>query len=214
VSGQAPTAPRFGDEEALPPLDRLATLVLPLLALLFHLSTAQRYGVFRDELYYVACGEHLDFGYVDHPPFVALVARLAHMLFGTSLLGLRLFPDQLPFARQVQIACDTPKLAVYRITGREAPSHADTEKTIPELRARIETTLGILDAFQPKDFEKSSTQVVSQPRWEGKTMTGGDYFMEHAVPNFFFHVVTAYAILRHNGVELGKSDYLGKLSFR
>ena len=127
---------------------------------------------------------------------------------------LRLAPDQFPLARQVQIACDTPKLAVYRITGREAPSHADTEKTIPELRARIETTLGILDAFQPKDFEKSSTQVVSQPRWEGKTMTGGDYFMEHAVPNFFFHVVTAYAILRHNGVELGKGDYLGKLSFR
>ncbi len=130
------------------------------------------------------------------------------------ILGLRLFPDQLPFARQVQIACDTPKLAVHRVTGREAPPHADTEKTIPELRARIETTLGILDGFQAKDFEKSSTQVVSQPRWEGKTMTGADYFMEHAVPNFFFHVVTAYAILRHNGVELGKGDYLGKLSFR
>ena len=103
---------------------------------------------------------------------------------------------------------------MHRITGREAPSHADTEKTIPELRARIETTLGILGGFQEKDFEKSATQVVSQPRWEGKTMSGADYFMEHAVPNFFFHVVTAYAILRHNGVELGKGDYLGKLSFR
>ena len=78
--------------DALPPPDRLATRVLPLLALVFHLSTAHRYGVFRDELYYVACGAHLDFGYVDHPPFVALVARLAHALFGTSLLGLRLFP--------------------------------------------------------------------------------------------------------------------------
>ncbi len=75
-----------------PATDRFATRVLPLLALAFHLSTAQRYGVFRDELYYVACGAHLSFGYVDHPPFVALVARLAHGLFGTSLLGLRLFP--------------------------------------------------------------------------------------------------------------------------
>lgn len=130
------------------------------------------------------------------------------------ILGLRLFPDQLPFVRQVQIACDTPKLAVHRITGREAPSNADTEKTIPELRARIETAVALLDGFQAKDFEKSATHVVSTPRWEGKTMTGADYFMEHAVPNFFFHVVTAYAILRHNGVELGKGDYLGKLSFR
>lgn len=75
----------------LPRADRFARLGLPLLALLFHLSTATRYGVFRDELYYVACGAHLDFGYVDHPPFVALVARLATLLFGHSLLGLRLF---------------------------------------------------------------------------------------------------------------------------
>jgi hypothetical protein len=129
-------------------------------------------------------------------------------------LGLRLFPDQLPFSRQVQIACDTAKLAAYRVTGGQAPSHADTEKTFGELRARIETTLGILDGFDAKAFAGSDAQVVSQPRWEGKTMSGHDYFLEHAVPNFFFHVVTAYAILRHNGVELGKADYLGKLSLR
>lgn len=77
--------------ETLPPADRFARLGLPLLALLFHLSTATRYGVFRDELYYVACGAHLDFGYVDHPPLIALVARLATSLFGHSLFGLRLF---------------------------------------------------------------------------------------------------------------------------
>jgi uncharacterized protein len=130
------------------------------------------------------------------------------------VLGLRLFPDQLPLSRQVQIACDTPKLAAQRITGKEVPSQADTEKTFAELHARIETALGLLDGFERKDFEKSDTHVVSQPRWEGKTMSGHDYFLEHAVPNFFFHVVTAYAILRHNGVELGKSDYLGKLSFK
>jgi hypothetical protein len=92
MSLRAVAQPPSASADGLAPLDRFATRVLPLLGLLFHLSTAQRYGVFRDELYYVACGAHLDFGYVDHPPFVALVARLAHALFGTSLLGLRLFP--------------------------------------------------------------------------------------------------------------------------
>lgn len=85
-----PTPPAAPAE--LPPSDHVATRVLPLVAFLFHMATAHRYGVFRDELYYVACGAHLDFGYVDHPPFVALVARAASALFGTSLLGLRFFP--------------------------------------------------------------------------------------------------------------------------
>src|SRR5262245_49396891 len=85
-------APEMRADEALAPVDRIATRVLPLVLLAFHLSTALRYGIFRDELYYVACGRHLGFGYVDHPPFVALVARVATALFGTSLLGLRLFP--------------------------------------------------------------------------------------------------------------------------
>jgi hypothetical protein len=83
-------APR--DVRELPPVDRVAALALPLAALLFHLSTAGRYGIFRDELYYLACGAHLDWGYVDHPPLVALVARIASALFGESLVGLRLFP--------------------------------------------------------------------------------------------------------------------------
>ena len=130
------------------------------------------------------------------------------------MLGLRLFPDQLPLARQVQIACATAKLAVQRVTGREVPSIQDTETNFAELRARIETTLGILEGFDEKAFEGSATRVVSQPRWEGKTMSGHDYFLEHAIPNFFFHSVTVYAILRHNGVELGKADYLGKLSLK
>src|SRR5688572_6385855 len=85
------TDPEPRSSRELPPADVFARLGLPLLALLFHLVTATRYGVFRDELYYVACGAHLDFGYVDHPPFVALVARLATELFGHSLVGLRLF---------------------------------------------------------------------------------------------------------------------------
>ena len=78
------------------------------------------------------------------------------------------------------------------------------------MRAVIE----YLDGFSEKDFEGAATRVITQPRWEGKVMSGADYFLEHAVPNFFFHVTHAYAILRHNGVVLGKRDYLGPLSQR
>lgn len=129
-------------------------------------------------------------------------------------LGLRLAPDQFAFARQVQTACDTAKLAASRLTGKEAPAHADTEQTLEELHARVRSVIAYLDALSAKDFEGAAARVVSQPRWEGKVMSGGDYFVEHAVPNFFFHLTTAYAILRENGVNLGKRDYLGALSLR
>src|SRR5580704_1170299 len=126
----------------------------------------------------------------------------------------RLAPDQFAFARQVQTACDTAKLAAARLAGRDAPSHADTEQTLGELRARVGTVLTYLNGFSAKDFEGAATRVVTQPRWEGKVMNGANYFLEHAVPNFFFHVTHAYAILRHNGVPVGKRDYLGALSQR
>ncbi|MGO9836290.1 MAG: DUF1993 family protein [Polyangiaceae bacterium] len=129
-------------------------------------------------------------------------------------LGFRLAPDQFAFARQVQTACDTAKLAMSRLSGKEAPAHPDTEKTLDELRARVRSVIAYLDSFSAKDFEGAATRVVTQPRWEGKVMTGADYFLEHAVPNFFFHLTHAYAILRHNGVEIGKRDYLGALSLR
>jgi hypothetical protein len=129
-------------------------------------------------------------------------------------LGLRLAPDQFAFARQVQAACDTVKLAAARLAGKEAPSHPDTEQTLDDLRAHVRTLLSYLDGFSEKDFEGAATRVVTTPRWEGKVMTGADYFLEHAVPNFFFHITHAYAILRHNGVSLGKRDYLGTLSQR
>jgi hypothetical protein len=129
-------------------------------------------------------------------------------------LGFRLAPDQFGFARQVQIACDSAKLAAARLSGKEAPVHADTEQTLDELRARVQSVVSYLDGFSAKDFEGAATVTISQPRWEGKTMTGADYFLEHAVPNFFFHITTAYAILRHNGVAIGKRDYLGALTQR
>jgi hypothetical protein len=129
-------------------------------------------------------------------------------------LGLRLAPDQFAFVRQVQSSCDTLKLAAARLTGKEAPSHPDTEQTIDELHGRIRTVLAYLDGFSEKDFEGAATRTISTPRWEGKVMAGSDYFLEHSMPNFFFHVTHAYAILRHNGVSLGKRDYLGPLTMR
>jgi hypothetical protein len=129
-------------------------------------------------------------------------------------VGFRLAPDQLSFARQIQIACDTVKLGASRLTGKEAPSQADTEQTLEELRARVQSVISYLDGYEEKDFEGTSTRTVTQPRWEGKIMTGKDYFFEHVQPNFFFHAAHTYAILRHNGVPVGKRDYLGTLSQR
>lgn len=129
-------------------------------------------------------------------------------------LGFRLAPDQFAFARQVQIACDTAKLGMARAAGKEAPNHPDTEQTIDELRARVKTVIAYLEGFSEKDFETAASRTVTQPRWEGKVMNVPDYFVEHAIPNFFFHLSHAYAILRHNGVDVGKRDYLGTLSLR
>jgi hypothetical protein len=124
----------------------------------------------------------------------------------------RLAPDQFALARQLQSACDTAKLGASRLTGKEAPKHDDSEKTIDELRARIASTVAYLDTCTEKDFDGAEKRVITQPRWEGKTMTGANYMMEHVMPNFFFHATHVYAILRHNGVNVGKRDYLGALT--
>jgi uncharacterized protein len=121
----------------------------------------------------------------------------------------RLAPDQFPLTRQVQICCDTAKLAASFLSGKPAESQPDTEQTLEELQARVRSTIGYLDSFSADDFAAAATRVVSQPRWKGEWMTGADYFIQHALPNFFFHLTTAYAILRHNGVTLGKRDFLG-----
>ncbi|WP_242588724.1 DUF1993 domain-containing protein [Corallococcus macrosporus] len=129
-------------------------------------------------------------------------------------LGFRLAPDQLPFVKQVQIACDAAKLGASRLTGKPAPSHADTEQTLEELGARVRSTIEYLDTLTAKDFEGAATRVITNPRWEGKVMSGADNFQEHIIPNFYFHLTHTYALLRHNGVNLGKADYLGTLSLR
>jgi len=129
-----------------------------------------------------------------------------------TLIHARLAPDMLPLSNQVWILCDTAKFAAARTSGKDAPSHPDTEKTIAELRQRIATVIAYLDGFKASDFEGSDDRRISLPRWEGKSMSSTDYFIEHAVPNFFFHATTTYNILRHNGVEVGKRDYLGQMS--
>lgn len=131
-----------------------------------------------------------------------------------TILGWRLAPDQFAFVRQVQAACDTVKFGAARITGKDAPSHPDTEQTFDELHTRVRAVRAYLEGFSASDFEGTATRVVSLPRWEGKVMTGADYFLEHTLPNFYFHTVHAYAILRSIGVPLGKRDYLGMLSLR
>ncbi len=131
------------------------------------------------------------------------------------LLGLRLAPDQYPFVRQVQSSCDNAKFLAARLSGKEAPKHPDTEQTVDEVRARIRTCVpGHLDTFAAADFEGAESRLVELPFVQGKVIAGGDYLMDLALPNFFFHVTTAYAILRHNGVPVGKWDYIGATSFR
>ena len=129
------------------------------------------------------------------------------------LLQSRLAPDMFPLVRQVQAVCDQAKYAVGRSTGRELPSHPDTETTVDQLRTRIAQVQEYLAGFSEADFADISQRTVTTPRWQGKTMTASNYFVEHAVPNFFFHLAMAYAILRENGVPVGKKDYLGAITF-
>lgn len=130
------------------------------------------------------------------------------------LVQARLAPDQFPFVGQVQAACDQAKYAAAYLGGKEPPSHPDTEKTFPDIRERIRTCLGFLDTVQATDLAGAEERKVSPPWLQGRWLTGDDYLIHVALPNFFFHATTAYAILRHNGVDLGKMDYVGGLPTR
>lgn len=125
-------------------------------------------------------------------------------------LGLRLAPDMLPFASQVRIACDTAKYCVARLAGVDAPKHADDERTLAELKERVRRTVVYVQSVPPERIDGSEDRDVTVPRRDGPmTMKGGAYLEFVALPNFYFHVTIAYALLRHNGVDLGKNDYLG-----
>ena len=132
------------------------------------------------------------------------------------LLNSRLAADQFNMIRQVQIACDTAKLGAARLTGKTdtAPKHEDTETTLADLQTRINSVLDYLSGGSPEYFANTGSEKVSHPRWEGKYLTGPEFAIQHAIPNLYFHIATTYAILRHNGVTVGKKDYLGPLPYK
>src|SRR5207247_240884 len=119
-----------------------------------------------------------------------------------TLLQARLAPDMLPLIFQIRNSCDHAKYTAARLAGKEAPSHPDTETTFEDARKRIATVRAYLDTFTAQDFAGAADRKISLPRWEGKSMTAVDYLTEYAQTNFFFHLTTAYAILRHNGVDV------------
>jgi hypothetical protein len=127
------------------------------------------------------------------------------------MAGMRLVADMFPLSRQVQIACDTAKGAVARLAGVEVPKHDDTEQTLVELKQRIAKTIDFVLSVAPDKIDGSEERAVTL-RLGGKDVTydGLQYLLGHAYPNFYFHVTTAYDILRANGVDLGKRDYIGK----
>lgn len=126
-------------------------------------------------------------------------------------INARLAPDMLPLARQVQITSDTVKAAAARLSGTEAPSFPDEEKTFAELEARIRKTIAYIEGFKPAQIDGCEAKeiVVKSRSGKEKHFKGLDYLTDYALPNLFFHITTAYAILRHNGVGIGKADYLG-----
>jgi hypothetical protein len=132
------------------------------------------------------------------------------------LLQARLAPDQFNLIRQAQIACDTAKLGAARLADKEqdAPSHPDTEQDLAEIKTRIQSVIAYLGTFSEADFAGAAERRISQPRWNGKSLSGEEFLLQHAIPNLYFHVTTLYAILRHNGVDLGKKDFLGELPFK
>lgn len=126
----------------------------------------------------------------------------------------RLVPDQFPFGRQIQIASDNAKGCAARLAGVESPKMEDTEQTYEEFVARIDRTLAFLDSIDPARLEGYESRKVSFPWSRNHHLTGRDYLVQHAIPNFYFHVATAYSILRSVGVDLGKRDYLGKQNWQ
>ena len=128
------------------------------------------------------------------------------------LLNARLFPDMFALKRQIQIACDHARGGAARLAGAEPPSYEDNEQTFAELLARIDRSIEYLRTLKPQQIDGSEERVITrQVGGKPRTFTGINYLLQFALPNFYFHATTAYAILRHNGVELGKADFVGAL---
>jgi hypothetical protein len=155
------------------------------------------------------------------PIFLTMLANLDQWLtkaeahaeakkFDTSVyLSSRLAPDMLPFANQIQIACDGAKFAMTRLGGIDGPKFDDTESTLAQLRERVQATMAFIKSVPADKIDGTEEKEITIPRRSGSTTMKGEEYLKHFVlPNFFFHMTTAYALLRHNGVELGKKDYL------
>ena len=129
---------------------------------------------------------------------------------GKVLVEARLFPDMFPLAKQVQIACDQVKFGLARLAGVEAPKFDDTESTLSQLKERIAKTIAFMDSIKPEQIDGTEAKEIkfSIKEWSFE-FVGEQYLLTWIIPNFYFHVTTTYNILRHNGVELGKADYLG-----
>lgn len=128
------------------------------------------------------------------------------------LINSRLFPDMFPLSRQVQIVTDNAKGGASRLAGLEPPKYEDTESTFPELKARIDKTIAFLKTFRPDQIDGSEAKTITLKLGkETMTFQGLPYLLNLVLPNIYFHTTTAYNILRHNGVDVGKKDYLGSL---
>jgi len=156
------------------------------------------------------------------PRFVNILGNLANILdkaqahvdarklADASLTAYRLFPDMLPMSTQVQIACDTAKGVVARLAGVEIPVFEDNEKTLAELKNRVTRTIAFIQTISPAQIDGTEDKDIVTKRGDKEThYKGMQFLLGHAIPNFYFHVTTAYNILRHNGIEIGKRDFLG-----
>ena len=134
----------------------------------------------------------------------------AHKIDPTVLLTFRLFPDMLPFTRQVQLTCDFSARSVARLSGSDVPSFPDVETTFAELQTRIATAKAYVEGFGAGQFDGAEAREIVLPmRGSEMKMSGADYYTLYSLPQVYFHATTAYNILRHNGVEIGKRDYMG-----
>ena len=128
-----------------------------------------------------------------------------------AMLQARLFPDMFPLTRQIMIAADFAKGACARLAGAEVPKYDDNEQTFDELKARIAKTISFIDTLEPNRIDGSEDRdIITSAGPNAKSFKGQAYLLSYALPQFFFHATTAYAILRHNGVEIGKKDFMGK----
>ena len=159
---------------------------------------------------------------VSIPRFVHMLNNLAAILDraqayaeakkidAATLPSARLYPDMLPLTSQVRIACDTAKRAAAMLAGVENPAYEDNETTIPELKARIEKTVAFLGTIKPAQIDGTEAKdLVVKVGGKDTPFKGMQFLLARAIPNFYFHVTTAYDILRHNGLDVGKKDFLG-----